>query len=220
MSKKTITDPNNEWDLQLASNLHRYAQAVRDHAASFNFEWDIRAVDWPQLNQDSVVVEVGGYTGRWSLQIADRYKSNMIIFEPQVWCCVVMEEVFEEYKAKIYPFGLAMKDSEEQVTEFGTDGCTVVPRSYITGLTRALVFKEIHGVFYSEGLKHIDMMMINIEGGEFTLIPHMLKVGILPEILMVQFHGPEKMLETRKDMNKYYIPIWDYSEALSAWKLK
>ena len=34
------------------------------------------------LNEDSIVIDLGGYTGVWAQQIIDKYNPNMYILEP------------------------------------------------------------------------------------------------------------------------------------------
>lgn len=214
-----IADEDNDFDLRSAGKLTGLVCEVYRLASIFNYEWDKKAIDWPRLNSNSIVVEIGGFTGRWSLQIAQKYNPNLYIFEPQKWCCLVLQEVFREYKAKIYPYGLAIDDGEQVVYEYGTDGCTLNPRPKKTRNNKSVVFKEIKTAFWEEQIRHIDLMLMNIEGYEFDLIPHMLDNGILPDVLMVQFHG-ERMQETRTKMMEFYSLIWDYGEALSAWRRK
>ena len=79
---------------------------VRAHAAALHNEWDRKAIDWP-LNHESVVVEVGGYTGRWALQIADRYAPRLFVFEPQFWAFEVCREVLGD-RAVVLPYGLGI----------------------------------------------------------------------------------------------------------------
>jgi hypothetical protein len=47
-------------------------------AAVVEHPWDVQALDWP-LTAESVVVEVGGYKGRWALQIAERYAPRLMV---------------------------------------------------------------------------------------------------------------------------------------------
>lgn len=215
-----ITDEDNDFDLRSADKLAGLVCEVYRTAAIFNYEWDKKAIDWPRLNSNSVVVEIGGFTGRWSLQIAQKYNPNLYIFEPQKWCCLVLQEALREYKARIYPYGLATNDGNLPVYEYGTDGCTLHPRAGKTRNNKSVQLKEIKTTFWEEQIRHIDLMLMNIEGYEFDLIPHMLENGIFPEVLMVQFHNTEKMPETRKIMEEFYSLIWDYGEALSAWRRK
>lgn len=209
---------DNETDRMVRGKIGEYVANMRELASMYKNPWDILAVDWPHINQSSTVVEVGGYTGRWSLQILERYNPNLFIFEPQKWCCLILQDALRGYKAKICPYALGIKDSTMIVFQYGTDGCTLNSRQGLEINGKEVPIKEMGKSFSEEGIGKIDLMMMNIEGYEFDLIPYMLKIGIVPDTFIIQFHGHDKMMDTRKMMEKYYSVLWDYGEILSAWK--
>lgn len=197
------------------------AQETIAAAARFDHEWDRRAIDWP-LTRDSVVVEVGGYKGRWALQIAERYAPRLYVFEPQPWAAEVCREVLGE-RAMVLEHGLGVKNQILPMEHEGTDGCTFVtigPRSHFGEL------REISEAFIELEVGRIDLMLMNIEGYEYTLIPHMIKQGILPQRLMVQFH---KFADPHADGKTHiaigqalamlgYRVVWTYGVVLTAWE--
>lgn len=191
-----------------------YADAARARAAQLDHEWDQRAIDWP-LTAESVVVEVGGYIGRWALQIAERYAPRIYVFEPQPWAYGVCCEVLRD-RAEVYNVALGTTDAFLSMGEWGTDGCSFVK----TADGPQVQMSEIGWVLRNElGLDRIDLMLINIEGYEYTLIPHMVNCGILPERLMVQMHsfaGDSDAL--RAILAKHYRLRWDYGDVLTAWE--
>lgn len=192
---------------------------TRAHAARFDNEWDRRAVDWP-LDETSVVVEVGGYTGRWALQIAERYAPRLYVFEPQGWAAEVCKAVLGE-KALVSGSALGDRGGFAVMTKWGGDGCTLVHARDGWDTVDVPMF-EIGEAFRNLGITHIDLMLMNIEGYEYTLIPHMLKQGVLPDRLIVQFHpqpeGDETMaIYSLLDAHGYRI-AWDYGVVLTAWE--
>lgn len=191
---------------------------TRERAADLEHEWDRRALDWP-LARDSVVVDVGGFTGRWALQIAERYQPRLYVFEPQPWAADVCRAVLGE-RATVLPYGLGVADAIAPMARWETDGCT-----FVTDGPQAQYgeIREIGAVFAEVGIESIDLMMMNIEGYEYTLIPHMLDRGILPARLMVQFHtfadpGGTQLatIHTRMAALGYTSP-WTYGPMLTAW---
>ena len=188
---------------------------VRAHAAKIDHEWDERSLDWP-LTQDSIVVEVGGYTGRWALQIAERYGCMIEVYEPQPWAAAVCAEVLRPYTATVLPWGLGVRDETLPMGEWGTDGCSFVKDGggEIAQLVDATTVLP----------DRIDLMLMNIEGYEYTLIPYMLDNGILPQRLMVQFHpfteeqkAIQAQIYERLHALGYTIP-WSYGVILTAWE--
>ena len=204
------------------SRIAELAAETRAAAATLDHEWDRRAIDWP-LDQESVVVEVGGYKGRWALQIAERYQSHLYVFEPQPWAADVCREVLGE-RARVLEYALGVEgDDDHPVTvamgEWETDGCSIIKPGH-----NHVTMHAIERVFALLGITHIDLMLMNIEGYEYTLLPYMLERGIAPCRLMVQFHtfaDPDGMrlariYEQLAALN-YHI-AWTYGVMLTAWE--
>jgi FkbM family methyltransferase len=194
------------------------ADETRVAAANIEHEWDRRAIDWP-LTGDSVVVEVGGYKGRWALQIAERYHPRLYVFEPQPWAAEVCREVLGD-RAMVMRSALGTHTCLIAADRWGTDGCSLV------GSTDGpkVQMREIGEVFEFLDLAHIDLMLMNIEGYEYMLIPHMLDRGLLPQRLMVQFHifadpdGSKGVAIFDRLARLGYTAAWTYGEVLTAWE--
>jgi FkbM family methyltransferase len=200
------------------------AENVRNSAMVFTREqeWEIRSVGWEHLTHDSVVVEIGGYTGTWAYRMAKRFNPNLFIFEPQEWCCAVLKKLLEGYDTHIYPFALGAKKGSFPVCNYETDGCSFekinagVEREY----NHTLPMKKMSTEFEIIGLAHIDLMHMNIEGSELTLIPHMLKNNIIPDIFLLQYHDETHRPILFSQLEKHYIQLFNYGTILSAWKRK
>ena len=204
-------------------NLKKFARGIRANAKK-NYKtnpWWERSADLEGINSKSIVVDIGGYTGEWAYRIAKKYNPYLYIFEPQEWCYPVLEEVFKYHKAKIFSFGLGTETGWFPVYNNKSDGCSF--EQIIAGETRSsnstLSMMEIGEIFKYIPLTDIDVMMINIEGGEFELIPHMLKQGILPKQLMFQCHDINKIHDLVQVVKEYYTNVWDYGTPLSLWRL-
>lgn len=198
--------------------LTAWADEARVSAETVEHEWDRRALDWP-LGPESVVVEVGGYKGRWALQIAERYAPLLYVFEPQPWAFQTLCEVLGE-RAEILPYALGTEDGTLPMGEWETNGCSFVSNQAPFGVGR---MREIAGAFHELEIESVDLMLINIEGYEYTLIPHMLDRGIHPKALMVQFHDyadpygrGATAIGHRFDALGYRLE-WEYRGGLTAW---
>lgn len=192
-----------------------HAEEARASAATIEHPWDEQAIDWP-LTEESVVVEVGGYKGRWALQIAERYGCLIEVYEPQPWAAAVCSEVLRPYGVSVLPWGLGVRDEVLPMGEWETDGCSFVKPA--NGAMCRLV--EASSVLPL----HIDLMLMNIEGYEYTLLPHMIAQGILPQRLMVQFHrfADEDGTRTAAIFGVLamvgYRVAWSYGDVLTAWE--
>jgi hypothetical protein len=192
---------------------------TKERAADLEHEWDRRALDWP-LTGESVVVEVGGYTGRWALQIAGRYQPRLYVFEPQPWAADACRAVLGD-RATVEGYGLGAQSGGLPMGCWETDGCSFLRPIEGSGWGE---MREIGAAFTDLGITHIDLMMVNIEGYEYALIPHMLDKAILPQRLMVQFHtfadsdgSKAAAIHERLAGLGYAIP-WTYGTILTAWE--
>lgn len=206
-----------------AHRLEELAAYTRARAANPEHVWDRRAIDWP-LSSESTVIEVGGYTGRWALQMAERYHPHLYVFEPQPWAWATACAVLGD-RADVRCYGLGTEDSNLPMGGWETDGCSFVkPGLNIPGMTGEI--REIGRAFQELGIVHIDLVLINVEGYEYTLIPHMLDRGILPLRLMVQFHsfaddlGVKQAQIYERLAELGYVVAWTYGLMLTAWERK
>lgn len=192
-------------------------------------DFDTYALDWP-LDETSIVLEVGGYKGRWARQIAERYNPYLYVFEPQAWAyaqCVERLRAFP--RAQVFNYGLGTVSGEFPMGEFGTDGgsfvkdlaqCEANGRQVGTGK-----MLEVGMIFGALGLMEIDLCLVNIEGYEYELLPCLIEQGLLGRIqrLMLQAHlfvenGMDKYLALRADIERTHRVLWDFGTTLAAWE--
>ncbi len=200
--------------------LDSMVEDVRYKAEHPEHVWDEKAIEWP-LDKDSTVVEVGGYTGRWALQIARRYWPRLFVFEPQPWAHAVAQAVLGS-AATVLNYGLGDADRVLPMGQWETDGCSFVN---VTGPQANFgEIRELEDAFMELKISTPDLMLMNIEGYEYTLLPYMLDQGILPKRLMVQYHlfgDPYGMIMaqhwTRLEELGYKI-AWTYGIMLTAWE--
>lgn len=191
--------------------------AARRAAATIEHPWDRRALEWP-LTAESVVIDVGGYIGRWALQIAERYAPRLYVFEPQTWAYEVCREVLGD-KAQVHNVALGVEDGLRACGAWGTDGCSLMKQG-----SAFVLMREVRQLFRGLQLSGIDLMLMNVEGYEYTLLPYMLDRGIRPDRLMVQFHtfvDPDE--KKTADIYEWlaatgYRIAWTYGLVLTAWE--
>lgn len=200
---------------ELIAEAREIARAEPQH------EWDRRALEWP-LTHESVVVEVGGYKGRWSYQIAEQCNPRLYVFEPQPWAAEVCKGVLEGYNARVFNYALGTHNGTHVMSRWGTDGCGF----FDWGAEDEEMGEMRDAVPILNELGEIDLMLMNIEGYEHLLIPYLLDCLIsIPIRLMVQFHtfndgDISSMAATRRYMQEWYDVEWDYGPTLGAWQRK
>ena len=138
------------------------------------------------LNDECTVVDLGGYRGEWAQEIWNKYHCNIYIFEP-------VEEFFKELQSKfrnnpkvrIFKYGVSDKDGTDLISLGGLSSSQFVGDRNIE-----VEFKDINKVFNELGLDKIDLIKINIEGGEFKVLPRMIESGLMNNCtdMQIQFH--------------------------------
>lgn len=176
------------------------------------------------LTSDSLVIDVGGFEGQWASDIFSKYCCCIYIFEPVDEFADFIEQRFANNpRVVVKRFGLAGANKKERITlsgdasSFHTDG----------GTTKIAQLVPASGVLRDLGLDMIDLMKINIEGGEFELLDHLLTEGWISRIrhIQVQFHdfvpgATGKMQEIRERLAETHEPTYQYTFVWESWSLK
>jgi FkbM family methyltransferase len=175
--------PNPEYDPVV------HAERVRRWQASNNDE--IFRTNYPCLNPASIVLDLGGYHGHFALAINAKYGCRCQVFE-------VVPELCENIRAKcagnprivVHEFGLAGATREETLFLAGEGSSTLADRS--TDQRKIPVRMVAASPWLEANVRDqtIDLMKINIEGGEYELLEHLLSTGWSRRIrnIQVQFH--------------------------------
>lgn len=187
-------------------------------------EWDLKSVEFP-LNEDSVVFEIGGYEGRWSVEISKLYHPKLYVFEPQHWAWKKCTEALKPFEsAHVYNFGLGTKSGEFQMGNWETDGCSFsnIPDNRPVGYGN---LQEVTSFLKKEDIRRIDLCLMNIEGYEFELIPYMIRTGVIDRIhfFMCQFHtfkseDDQAYYDLRRRISVKKKIRFDYGKVLTCWE--
>ena len=194
----------------LLTNSEYWTSIDGDHTLRLNYD----------LDKNSVVFDLGGYQGEWSEQIYRRYGCRVLVFEPvPSFVSQISQRFHGNPDVSIFGFALGSRDEKIQLTL--NDNAT---SSFHTG-AGAVIDVEVRDFikFLDEhAIKTIDLLKINIEGGEFDLLNHLISTGCISRVrhVQVQFHqfvqgSNELMNDIRKQLWLTHIPsysldwIWD-----------
>jgi len=146
---------------------------------------------WPSLDEDSIVFEAGGYEGAWAKRIADAYDPTIHSFEPAPRAHKMAVDKLVSYpKVHLHLYGLGATNETLPLGDSDRDGA-----SFLKPDERPFVMAEkrcFGDVMDELGVEHIDLFSINIEGGEYELLPYLTKTRRIKQIdrLMIQWHAP------------------------------
>lgn len=138
------------------------------------------------LNKDSLVFDIGGYLGDWAKEIYNKYKCYIHVFEPVDIFFKEIEKKFKDTnKINIFNYGLH-NDTCIKKMNINKDSSSF----YIKGSTDGRL-EDIKKYIEKNNIKKIDLMKINIEGGEYDLLEYIIKENIQEKVdnFQIQFHA-------------------------------
>jgi FkbM family methyltransferase len=176
------------------------------------------------LNQDSIVFDLGGYIGEWSDKIQRKYDSKVYIFEPVFKYFSELKKTFEfKENIKIYNFGLSDKTYDTEIIHDGASSSL-----YLTdGKKEKIKLINFVDFIKSEEIKNIDLIKINIEGGEYDLLDFILENNLQTQInnFQIQFHKMFDDCEIRRNnirekLSETHTLTYDYTFVWENWEKK
>jgi FkbM family methyltransferase len=178
-------------------------------------------VNFDGINPDSVVFDLGGYKGDWTAAINSRYAPRLFVFEPII---VYWKGICERFKTSenVACLNLALGSEDgEAVMSLSGDGSG----EFAGGDSHERV--SVRGVvgFLTEcGFEKIDLMKVNIEGGEFALLERLVSSGYISRFkrIQVQFHDfvPDaiaKRASIVSDLQRTHRQVWCYYFVWEEW---
>ncbi len=177
-----------------------------------------------ELSEDSIVFDVGGYEGNWSQQIAGKYNPHIYIFEPvPTFYALIVVKFKQNSKVSIFNFGLLDQTKTESIA-------LAADESSIYGSENKVAISVVDiAEFLSNNrtIEKIDLIKINIEGGEFPLLKRMIERGIVERCLniQVQFHdfysdAIKLREEIRDSLQRTHFLTYDYHFVWENWRKK
>jgi len=176
------------------------------------------------LDENSVVFDVGGYTGQWTSDIFSMYRCHVYIFEPVDEFANRIKERFKyNKKIKTFGFGLGAQNQSIDMVING-DGSSVYKAQ---GQKQPATIRDIMDIIHKYDIEEIDLLKINIEGGEYDLLTRLIKTGYINNIrdIQVQFHdfvknAVQKRNKLQKELSKTHFLTYQYPWVWENWRLK
>jgi FkbM family methyltransferase len=148
------------------------------------------------LSKESVVLDLGGYEGQWASDIFSQYCCSIHIFEPVPCFARNIQIRFRKNpKIKVHEFGLG-KETLQTYIGLSNDGSSIFKTCQNSV---EIVIKCAADFFRDYEISAIDLLKINIEGGEYDLLEHLIETEFIKNVvnLQIQFHDNVLNAETR-----------------------
>lgn len=175
------------------------------------------------LNSDSLVFDVGGYKGEFATEILCKYDSNIYVFEPiKDFFGIIKNKFLKNKKVKPFNFGLSGENSSLQISL--SDNSSSI---YLNGeRTEKIELKSIVEFLKAHNIKEVDLIKINIEGGEYELLESLIANDFINTFknIQVQFHdfliegAKERMNEIQKNLAKTHKLTYQYEFVWENWE--
>jgi FkbM family methyltransferase len=210
------------------SQLDRRRVGIIDAWSASDGERTLR-VDYP-LNENSVVFDMGGFEGNWAAEIYARYSCHILVFEPHLPFYENIKQRFSKNgKIKVYPFGLSSKTEKVCFYESADGSSTfqVTEEGVAEEKVTEIELVDVSDFIEKQNVRNIDLIKINIEGGEFELLERLIEKKQLSLFanLQIQFHdinaeSESRMRSIQNELAKTHELTYQFEFIWENWKRK
>lgn len=176
------------------------------------------------LNDKSLVMDLGGYKGDWSSAILARYGSSILIFEPHLkFYSKIVSRFKNDQRVSAYPFGLAAR-TETVSFSVADNASSIFDKSDHKEKVQLVSIREF---LDQHKIDNVDLIKINIEGGEYELLETILENNLanIFKDIQVQFHdffsdADKRMSEIQAKLAETHELTYKYEFVWENWRRK
>lgn len=143
--------------------------------------------DYP-LNNQSLALDLGGYQGQWASDLYARYRCRIKVFEP---VSRFADDIAKRFRCnddiEVLRFGLGATSRDETIHVCGASSSLYKKKAD----SETIRIVDVAQWFDDNAVRAVQLMKINIEGGEYELLERMLEAGLVGSVddIQVQFHN-------------------------------
>ncbi len=173
---------------------------------------------------NDVVFDVGAYHGDWSEEIARRYAPTIYAFEPDPMSFPELAARFAgRPRMTSLQYGLGAATATAQMSLAGV-GSSTFGHDAAFG-TQTVEIRDVVSVLAELRLDAVDLMKVNIEGGEYDLFDRLIETDRLRHIrqVLVQFHewhpkAYRRRRTIRRALARTHREVWCYPWIWELWR--
>jgi FkbM family methyltransferase len=174
------------------------------------------------LNENSLVIDLGGYLGEWTETIHNKYSCNVYVFEPVFkFYNNIVEKFKKNSKIKVFNLGLSGLN-DEVIIKYDNASSSIFIEN---GVEEKIKLVKYYDFINDNKIDYIDLIKINIEGSEYELLEHIIENNLHVKIknLQIQFHktfndSEEKREKIRKVLSLTHKLTYDYTFVWENWE--
>ena len=190
--------------------------------AFFDDGFDKEYINFSQLGANATILDFGGFTGEFTARALSESTATIHVFEAHPTYIAHLTKRFQDDdRVVVHPFGLGSANCALELSDAGDASSAVTKGTKsVTGQIKSVA------EFFAEhpDLTTLDYVTINIEAGEYDLLPALLDAGIIGRIseLHVQFHLFEREhIDVRNKIieriEKTHDRLWSYPFVWEGW---
>ena len=150
-----------------------------------------RIVEYSELDESSLIIDVGGYIGDFTAEISARYGCLIYVFEPVPAFARELRARFEKNKKiNIQEIGLGSQTVKESIICDGDASSLYKGKETKSESGIDVSIIDVVEWFDINQIENVSLMAINAEGEEYPLLDRLIESGYISKIenLLVQFH--------------------------------
>ena len=178
------------------------------------------------LNEDSIVFDIGGYVGDFAEKISKKFGCKIYLFEPSQSFYKKCLERFKNNK-NILCFNYGVGNLNGDFVLSNDNEASSTKRKISDKEGEKIKIKKISNIIEEQRVNNIDLMKINIEGGEYDLLTFLINENLISKInnIQVQFHNfipnaVKKREEITNLLKNTHKNDWSYYFVWENWSLK
>jgi FkbM family methyltransferase len=176
------------------------------------------------LDRRSIVFDVGAFVGEWSEKVSKRYGSTIYAFEPNPLVRQALSRRLADHPNVVrLGYGLGRADHTARLTQAGP-GSSIYTSDPDLHSTEVQI-RDVIGVLDELGVVEIDLLKVNIEGGEYDLFDRLREADRLRAIRLVsvQFHewhprAYRRRRAIRRALALSHVEVWCYPWVWEYWR--
>lgn len=210
-----------------SAKLHSKSWFLRDEQARDILRWrrdrgdQTLRLSYP-LEPDDVVFDLGGFAGDFAAAIHKKYGCSVYLFEPVRSFFAACEVRFAgNEKIHCFNYGLSSLKESRRISLNG-DASSMERDS--AGDLETIHLQRFDRFLESFDLAEVALLKINIEGGEFDVLEHLVETGTISRVrhLQIQFHDFVEDAAARRDrirvaLGETHDLLWNYHFVWESW---
>ena len=173
------------------------------------------------LDRNSIVFDCGGYEGDWAAAVHAKFGCRVYVFEPVPSFFANIQRRFED-DPSVRSFGFGLHSRNERATiHLAANASSTFGQQ---AAAESIELRDVAEVLSSLQVSHVDLIKINIEGGEYELLERLLNTGLIGTVnhIQVQFHrfvpgSVERRERIRQRLRATHSLRYDYDFVWESW---